>query len=120
MEEFQCKTTIYSGPGAVSALAGMGGQRLMLVTDPFFMKNGTAQRIAQTAKCAQVEYFDKVQPDPSVELAAEGTARLKEFAPDLLSRTNWIPLAGQLSDGQWEGTLPADAPRGFIRIRRAP
>lgn len=38
MEEFQCKTTIYSGPGAVSALAGMGGQRLMLVTDPFFMK----------------------------------------------------------------------------------
>ena len=70
MEEFQCKTTIYSGPGAVSALAGMGGQRLMLVTDPFFMKNGTAQRIAQTAKCAQVEYFDKVQPDPSVELAA--------------------------------------------------
>ena len=55
MEEFQCKTTIYSGPGAVSALAGMGGQRLMLVTDPFFMKNGTAQRIAQTAKCAQVE-----------------------------------------------------------------
>ena len=84
MEEFQCKTTIYSGPGAVSALAGMGGERLMLVTDPFFMKNGTAQRIAQTAKCAQVEYFDKVQPDPSVELAAEGTARLKEFAPDLL------------------------------------
>lgn len=42
MEEFQCKTTIYSGPGAVSALAGMGGQRLMLVTDPFFMK--TARR----------------------------------------------------------------------------
>ena len=71
MEEFQCKTTIYSGPGAVSALAGMGGERLMLVTDPFFMKNGTAQRIARTAKCAQVEFFDKVQPDPSVELAAE-------------------------------------------------
>ena len=44
MEEFQCKTTIYSGPGAVSALAGMGGQRLMLVTDPFFMKNGAADR----------------------------------------------------------------------------
>lgn len=47
-------------------------------------------------------------------------AYVVEFAPDLLSRTNWIPLAGQLSDGQWEGTLPADAPRGFIRIRRAP
>ncbi len=98
MEEFQCKTTIYSGPGAVSALAGMGGQRLMLVTDPFFMKNGTAQRIAQTAKCAQVEYFDKVQPDPSGRAGGGGTARLKEFAPDLL-----VALGGGQCHGLRQG-----------------
>ena len=30
MEEFSCKTTIYSGAGAISALAGMKAQRLML------------------------------------------------------------------------------------------
>ena len=84
MEAFACKTTIYAGPGAVSALGEMGGQRLMIVTDPFFMKNGTAQRVAQKANCEQVEFFDKVQPDPTVELAAEGTAQLKTFAPDLL------------------------------------
>ena len=84
MEKFSCKTTIYSGKGAIAALGNMECQRLFLVTDPFFAKNGTAQRIAAAAKAQQTEIFDKVQPDPSVELAAEGTARLKAFAPDLL------------------------------------
>lgn len=85
MEVFSCKTTIISGAGAVSALGEMGAKRLFLVTDPYFMKNGTAQRIAGAAKTEAYEIFDKVQPDPTVELAAEGTARLKEFQPDLIA-----------------------------------
>ena len=84
MEKFSCKTTIFSGAGAISALGEMGGKRLFLVTDPYFMKNGMAQKVADAAKCGQVEIFDKVQPDPTVELAAEGTARVREFGPDLL------------------------------------
>ena len=84
MEEFSCKTRLVCGSGAVSALGDLGGTRLFLVTDPFFMNNGTAQRVAEAAKCSQVEIFDKVQPDPTVELAAEGTARLREFQPDLV------------------------------------
>ena len=84
MEKYSCKTMILSGAGAVSALGEMGGKRLFLVTDPFFMKNGTAQKVAEAAKCQQVEIFDKVQPDPTVELAAEGTARVRAFQPDLL------------------------------------
>ena len=84
MEEFSCKTKLISGPGTVSALARFGARRMFLVTDPYFMKNGVAQRVAEAAKCPQVEIFDKVQPDPTVELAAEGTARLKAFDPDLL------------------------------------
>ena len=84
MEEFFCKTRLICGSGAVSALGSLGGTRLFLVTDPFFAKNGMAHRVAEAAKCGQVEIFDKVQPDPTVELAAEGTARLREFQPDLL------------------------------------
>ena len=84
MEEFSCKTRILSGGGAVQALSGMGAKRLFLVTDPFFVKNGTAKRIAELANCQETEIFDQVQPDPTVELAAEGTARLRAFAPDLL------------------------------------
>ena len=82
MEKFSCKTKILSGAGAVSALGDMGAKRLFVVTDSFFMNNGTARRVAEAAKGSAVAYFDKVKPDPTVELAAEGTAKLKEFHPD--------------------------------------
>ncbi len=84
MEKFSCKTTIISGPGAVSALGELNCKRLFLVTDPFFMNNGTAQRIAGLTGAKDVEIFDKVRPDPTVALAAEGTAKLRAFQPDLL------------------------------------
>ena len=84
MEEFSCKTRIISGPGACGALASMGARRLFLVTDPFFVKNGTAKRLVELTNCQESEVFDKIQPDPTVELAAEGTARLRAFEPDLL------------------------------------
>lgn len=84
MEEFSCKTRIVSGYGAVSVLAELRAKRLFLVADPFFVKNGEAERVAKAAGSPEVAVFDKIKPDPSVELVAEGTAKLKEFAPDLL------------------------------------
>lgn len=84
MEEFFCGTRICAGAGAVSVLGTLGAKRLFLVTDPYFMKDGTAKRLAETVNCREYEIFDKVMPDPTVELAAEGTAKLRAFAPDLL------------------------------------
>lgn len=84
MEEFHCRTKIYSGAGAVEKLAEFRAEKVFLVTDPFFYKSGTAQQVAAKAKARQVDYFYEVKPDPTVELAAEGTARLKAFDPDLV------------------------------------
>lgn len=84
MEEFSCKTRIVTGEGAVSALGDLKAKRLFLVTDPYFMGSGMAKKVAQLSKAAEVAFFDKVQPDPTVELAAEGTAFLREFGPDLV------------------------------------
>lgn len=84
MEQFYCKTKILSGAGALSALESMECKRLLLVADPYFAKNGTAQKVAALAKGAQTKIFDKVTPDPSVELAAEGTALVREFRPDTI------------------------------------
>ena len=83
MKEFFCGTKIIVGSGAVAALKGLGAQRVLLVTDPFFARNGTAQRIGAVTG-AQTEIFDKVAPDPSVELAAEGTAKVKQWNPDAI------------------------------------
>ena len=82
MQAFSLKTTIISGAGAIDALSTLGCQRLFLVTDPYFEKNGTVQKVAQAAKAQAVEIFSEVEPDPSVSLAARGTARLKAFGAD--------------------------------------
>ena len=84
MERFECKTKLIAGAGAISALAEMGCKRLFLVTDPYFAQNGVAARVAQMAGAAETEIFDRVMPDPTVELAAEGTARVRAFKPDTL------------------------------------
>ena len=83
MTEFSCSTRIITGSGAVRALKELGAAKALVVTDPYFMKNGTAERIAGLA-AKEWEIFDRVVPDPSVALAAEGTARLREFAPELV------------------------------------
>ena len=85
MNEFSCRTRIISGPGAVGALGTMGAKRLFLVADPFFVKNGRAQAVADGASAEAVEIFDQIAPDPSVSLAAEGTARVKAFCPDVIA-----------------------------------
>ena len=84
MERFCCKTAVVSGAGAVSALADLHVRRLLVVTDPFFYENGVAAQVARHAKAEQCEYFYDVKPDPSVELAAAGTALVKKFQPDVV------------------------------------
>ena len=84
MEECSGKTRSLAGPGASGSLSTMGANRVFLVTDPFFANNGTAKRLLTLTNCTESEVFDRVQPDPTVELAAEGTARLRAFEPDLL------------------------------------
>lgn len=84
VEVFESRTKIVAGAGAVGYLGSMGAKRVFLVSDPFFFENGTAARIAAQAKAEQVEIFHKVVPDPTVELAAEGTAAVRAFQPDLI------------------------------------
>ena len=82
MERFSCKTQIICGAGAVNNLAQLGIRRVLVVTDPYFMKNGTAQRIGGKTGAEKAEYFDQVQPDPSVELAAQGAQAVRQLQPD--------------------------------------
>ena len=84
MEEFSCKTRVVSGSGTIRVLGKLEKKRLFMVADPFFVKNGVAKQVAEVSGCTDVEIFDRVQPDPTVELAAEGTAKMRSFKPDLV------------------------------------
>ena len=82
MEEFSCKTKIVSGSGSTAYLKELGSRKLLVVSDPYFMENGTAERIAKLSGAKEFRIFHDVRPDPTVELAATGTALVKEFQPD--------------------------------------
>lgn len=84
MKEFYCKTKIISGSGAVAALGNLNIQRLFLVCDPFFYKNGTAQTLAEISGANDVHIFSDVVPNPSVLLAAQGAAAVQRFEPDVI------------------------------------
>ena len=84
VKQYCSSTNIISGAGAVAALKAFGAKRLLIVTDPYFYENRTAARVAALSGAEQVEYFHRVAPDPTVELAAEGTAAVRRFQPDLL------------------------------------
>ena len=81
MEQFYCKTKILTGEAA-GILKQMQIQKLLLVTDPYFFENGTAQQLA--AQAEQAEIFREVTPDPTVELAAKGAALVRELEPDVI------------------------------------
>ena len=81
---FSCKTKIVSGVGSVAYLKQLNIKRLLVVTDPYFMDNAMALEVAQKSGAEQWEFFHKISPDPSVELAAEGTALVQQFQPDTI------------------------------------
>ena len=84
MERFDVKTKIISGRGSLCYLQEMNIRRLLLVIDPYLAQKGWSAKILEQAKPEDSQVFDKISPDPTVELAAEGTQILKEFAPDTL------------------------------------
>ena len=79
MRQFCGGTQICFGLGC---LKNIDPGRVLVVSDPYFYENGTAAKIAGGAEA--VRYFYKVSPDPSVALAAEGAAAVKEFVPDTI------------------------------------
>lgn len=79
-----CGTKVVSGTGAVRKLAELGAKRVFVVTDPYFYEKGIAAKIGMQTGAKEIVYFSGVQPDPTVELAAEGTAQLKSFGADLI------------------------------------
>ena len=81
METFSLKTKVISGPGAIEALGRLGCRRVLLVADPYFQKTDVPDKLV-SATGADFAFFYEVKPDPTVELAAKGTALVQDFKPD--------------------------------------
>ena len=83
MLDFCVRTRLVCGKGALSSLGQYRGQTALLVTDPYFMKNGTAQRLLRDFS-PESRCFSEITAEPTVELAAKGAELLQERNPQLL------------------------------------
>ena len=81
MERFHLKTKILTGQ-AQALLPTLGSKKMLLVADPYFAQKG--QAFLASSGAAETLLFSEVTPDPTVELAAAGTAKVKAFAPDTI------------------------------------
>lgn len=81
MEIFAIKPKLYFGAEPMAALDALAGRRVLIVTDAFLAGSGLLDRV-KARLTGTVEVFDKVEPDPSLQLVAQGVAVLRAFRPD--------------------------------------
>lgn len=77
MERFSLKPRLCFGAGALWALEELGEVPVFLVTDSFLAKSGLLEKVTARLK-GKVTVFDRVTPDPSLELVARGVMALRE------------------------------------------
>ncbi|WP_026511058.1 iron-containing alcohol dehydrogenase [Butyrivibrio sp. LC3010] len=102
MARFTLPRDIYHGKGALEALKTFEGKRAMVCTGGGSMKRGGfLQKVEEYLKEAgmEVELYEGIEPDPSVETVMKGAAAMEKFQPD------WIVAIG--------GGSPIDAAKAM-------
>ncbi|AGY77482.1 1-propanol dehydrogenase PduQ [Clostridium autoethanogenum] len=86
MTIFNIKPTICFNRGSIEYLKNIKNKRVCIVTDPFMLKSGTADKIIDILKDNKVEYeiFSEIKPDPPIEIVAMGVNKMRIFKPDVV------------------------------------
>lgn len=84
VEQFACETQVISGEGALEALSGLTGKRLLVVRDSLENSKGIGQRIRGMLKPEAEAFFDNITPEPTMTQAVDGVKLIKKFCPDLV------------------------------------
>ena len=102
MGRFTLPRDIYHGKGALEALKTFEGKRVIICTGGGSMKRGGfLQKVEDYLKEAgmEIELFEGIEPDPSVETVMRGAEVMQKFQPD------WIVAIG--------GGSPIDAAKAM-------
>lgn len=85
MNRFRIKTEVRFDTGALDSLKEYTGLNIAIITDPFMVTSGAAERIgAFMTRCKKVSIFGEVKPDPPIELIAQGLKFLQDEDADLV------------------------------------
>ena len=102
MARFTLPRDLYHGKGALDALKTLDGKRAFVVVGGGSMKRfGFLDKVCDNLKAAgmEVQLFEGVEPDPSVETVMKGAEAMRKFQPD------WIVAIG--------GGSPIDAAKAM-------
>lgn len=102
MSRFTLPRDLYHGKGAIDALKTLTGKKAIVVVGGGSMKRfGFLDKVLNNLKETgmEVELFEGVEPDPSVETVMKGAAAMTKFQPD------WIVSIG--------GGSPIDAAKAM-------
>jgi alcohol dehydrogenase class IV len=88
--EFNAPVSLMVGGGASFRLAQqvlrLGGQKVIFITDPFFIASGLIETFIGQLKAENIEavVFSQVQPDPTVHNVEAGLKQLKSSNADII------------------------------------
>lgn len=86
MTQFYGKTKICYGEDALESLERIPAKQAFIVTDPFMVKVGFADRVKSHLDRVGIPHrtFDGVEPDPSLETVTKGTKQFLQDQADLI------------------------------------
>ena len=102
MARFTLPRDVYHGKGAIDALKSFTGKKAIVCVGGGSMKRfGFLDKVIANLKEAgmEVQLFEGIEPDPSVETVMKGAKAMEEFQPD------WIVAIG--------GGSPIDAAKAM-------
>lgn len=79
MLELRLESRIVWGKDALKVLEELGGARVLVVSDGFLAQNGLLERVLEKLKNSQVEVFDQVSGEPTLEMVAQGVLALQRL-----------------------------------------
>lgn len=86
MNTFSIRSRICFDRGSIEYLKNIKNKKVCIVTDPFMLKSGAADKIINIFKANKVEYeiFSEIKPDPPVQTVAAGVNKMRTFKPDVI------------------------------------
>ncbi|KGJ50529.1 MULTISPECIES: 1-propanol dehydrogenase PduQ [Paraclostridium] len=84
MYNFEIKTKISCGIGALESLKDIKNKKIFIITDPFMIESKTIDKILINLEGNDCNIFSEIVPDPPIEIVVKGMEKIKDYSPDII------------------------------------
>lgn len=84
MYNFEIKTKISCGRGALESLKDIKNKKIFIITDPFMIESKTIDKILINLEGNDCDIFSEIVPDPPIETVVKGMERIKNYSPNII------------------------------------